>query len=122
MDTVTMNPAAAPDKAQVYRKVVKQAICAVAATIPSDEDVHTVCAFDEQRDQYLLLCIGWSGQKRHRSIILYLRVRAGKIWIEHDMIEDGITPALLEAGVPKEDIVLGFQPPSMRKYTEFAEG
>jgi hypothetical protein len=33
-----------------------------------------------------------------------------KIWIQQDETEDGIASDLLEAGVPKEDIVLGFRP------------
>ncbi|MFN0112370.1 MAG: element excision factor XisI family protein, partial [Blastocatellia bacterium] len=31
-----------------------------------------------------------------------------------------IATDLEEAGVPKEDIVLGFQPPKVRPYTEYA--
>ncbi len=40
--------------------------------------------------------------------------------IEEDWTEGGIATDLLEAGVPKEDIVLAFHPPKMRPYTEFA--
>jgi hypothetical protein len=36
------------------------------------------------------------------------------------LTEDGIATDLLEAGVPKEDIVLAFHAPEMRPYTEFA--
>jgi hypothetical protein len=36
------------------------------------------------------------------------------------MTEDGIANRLLEAGVPKEDIVLAFQPPEFRRHSEFA--
>lgn len=34
--------------------------------------------------------------------------------------EEGIANELLRKGVPKEDIVLAFHPPDVRKYTEFA--
>jgi XisI protein len=34
--------------------------------------------------------------------------------------EDDIAEDLVIAGVPKEDIVWGFQPPLMRKYTSYA--
>ena len=36
------------------------------------------------------------------------------------MTEEGITTDLLQAGVPKEDIVLAFQAPEERQFTEFA--
>jgi hypothetical protein len=41
-----------------------------------------------------------------------------KVWIEEDMTDLAIAE-LVEAGVPK-DIVLGFQAPEPRKYTDFA--
>ena len=43
-----------------------------------------------------------------------------KIWIQRDGIEDGITDELVEAGIPKDKIVLGFQPPSVRPHTGYA--
>lgn len=36
------------------------------------------------------------------------------------MTEDGLALDLVHAGVPKEDIVLAFQPPDMRQFTECA--
>jgi hypothetical protein len=49
-----------------------------------------------------------------------VRLCHGKFWIEDDMTEEGIATDLLQAGVPKEDIVLAFQPPEARQFTEFA--
>lgn len=37
-----------------------------------------------------------------------------------DGTEDGIAPELIQSGIPKEDIVLGFHEPSIRQYTGFA--
>lgn len=51
--------------------------------------------------------------------MVYLRIQNGKIWVEEDWTQ-GIVNDLLEAGVPHEDIVLGFQHPSKRLLTEFA--
>ncbi len=39
---------------------------------------------------------------------------------QNDSREEGIATELVEAGVPKEDIVLGFQPAKERPYTGFA--
>ncbi len=36
------------------------------------------------------------------------------------MTEDGIATALLEQGIPKREIVLGFQPLYVREQMEFA--
>ncbi len=43
-----------------------------------------------------------------------------KVWIQCDETEEGIATDLMEAGISKEDIVLGFRYPKVRKYTGFA--
>ena len=47
-------------------------------------------------------------------------LKDGKIWVQHDGIEDGVTNDLLEAGVKQEEIVLAFFLPSERKHLPFA--
>jgi hypothetical protein len=77
--------------------------------------------FDPERDHYQLVNVGWKPNgDRNYGCILHLDIKDGKIWVQHDGTEDGITDALLALGVPKEDIVLAFHTPSMRKYTGFA--
>jgi hypothetical protein len=41
-------------------------------------------------------------------------------WIEKDNTEDGVAPELVEAGIPKSQIVLAFRPPEVRKHTDYA--
>ncbi len=41
-----------------------------------------------------------------------------KIWVQQNMTEMRIAQKLVDLGVPKQDIVLGFQPPEIRQYTE----
>jgi hypothetical protein len=110
------------DKVSRYRTLIKQLLTGLADLSKGqpDDGVETVCAFDETRDQYLLLNVGWQGNRRQRGMPLYLRIRGGKIWVEEDWTEEGIANALLRAGVPKQDIVLGFHAPHMRELTEFA--
>jgi hypothetical protein len=51
---------------------------------------------------------------------VHIEVIDGKIWIQEDGIEHGIVTDLERAGIPKNDIVLGFQPPDVRPLTEYA--
>lgn len=48
-------------------------------------------------------------------------ITAGKIWIQYDGTEVGIANQLVELGVPKQDIILAFHKPSVRKYTDFGD-
>lgn len=46
-----------------------------------------------------------------------MEIKDGKIWIERDGTEIGVANELVEAGVPKQDIVLAFKAPYKRKFT-----
>ena len=79
--------------------------------------------FDVQRDRYQLVHVGWTEREsRNYGCLLHLDIKDGKIWIHHDGTEEGIADRLVALGVPKQDIVLAFLPPSMRKYSDFAVG
>ncbi len=76
---------------------------------------------DDTQKSYLLLKNGWEGNKYIHHAPIHLEIINGKIWIQNDDTEEGIADDLLEAGVPKKQIILGFKPPSsVRPYTEFA--
>ncbi|GET36719.1 XisI protein [Microseira wollei] len=78
--------------------------------------------FDSDRDRYLVLNLGWLELNRVFGCIVYIQIKDGKIWIERDGTEVGIANELVAAGVPKNDIVLAFQAPYKREFTEFAVG
>ena len=82
--------------------------------------VESLFVCDTQHDIYLLMDDGWSQGKRVRNTYLSLRLRNDKIYVEEDWTDSSIVDDLLASGVPKEDIVLAWQPPEMRQYTEFA--
>ena len=75
---------------------------------------------DETHGQYQLMRVGWHGESRIRKQIFYVRLKNGKFWIEEDWTEEGIANELVRLGVPRSEIVLAFNPPEMRPYTEFA--
>ena len=113
------------DNLNSYRELIKRILSDLAALIndqhPSSQSgVDCECVFDDEHGHYLLVKVGWTGGRRVRATTLHLRLRNGKIWIEEDMTEEGIATELMARDVPKEDIVLAFQSPQMRKHTEFA--
>lgn len=110
------------DKRAHYRDLIKQILTDYAELLAKQPEpgIETLLSFDEVRDQYLWLQTGWSKKHRVYGITLHVRLQNGKIWIEQDWTEDGIATDLLNAGVPREDIVLGFCEPELRAETEFA--
>lgn len=110
------------DRLNRYRNLIKQYIndYAVPAQNESSDGVETLAFFDETRDQYMLVNVGWHNGRREENISLFARIKNGKVWIEDDWTQDGLGNILVEAGVPKEDIVLAFLSPREREMSEFA--
>lgn len=77
-------------------------------------DVETEIVSDDANGQYMVVRVGWRGEKRVRRPTFYLRLKNGKIWVEEDWTKDGIAQELIDAGVPRSAIVLAFQPPFVR--------
>jgi XisI protein len=75
---------------------------------------------DPDRNHFMLFDVGWQQQRRVHGCITHVQIINDKIWIQRDGIEDGITDELVEAGISKDKIVLGFQPPSVRPHTGYA--
>ncbi len=109
------------DKLTHYQKLIKQILTEyqrISAQV-TVFDIDEVLMFDDERSHYLWFNIGWKQGKRVKSISVYIRIKNEKIYIEEDWTEEGIATELMELGVQNNDIVLAFQPPEVRKYTEF---
>ncbi len=83
-------------------------------------DIQTEAIFDRTRDRYVLMNVGWHNKRRVHGSLVHIDIIDGKLWIQRDGLEHGVATELLEAGIPKDRIVLAFKPLAMRPYTEFA--
>ena len=108
------------DRQADYRRMIKQVLHDHAQIRYSHGEIERLAVCDEENDSYLVLAIGWDENRRVHSVVFHLRIRDGKIWIEEDSTENGVAGELMELGVPKDQIVLGFHSPFKRQYTEFA--
>ena len=105
-----------------YASLVKKALSEYVrlATKRPNPDYDVITIFDDDSQQYLVLDVGWEDNKRIQRLVLHVAIHDGKIWVEEDWTEDGVAMYFLEHDVPNDHIVLGFQSPMMRPYTEFA--
>ncbi|NDJ16839.1 XisI protein [Myxacorys almedinensis] len=119
-------------KLEHYRETVQKALSDYAQMrfgSSSRPDLEIQTLFDCQHDHYYLAYVGWQNDssasqsvRRVYSPLLHLDIKNEKIWLQLNTTEDDITEDLIKLGVPKEDIVLGFHPPQMRQFTDFAVG
>ncbi|MDJ1174634.1 XisI protein [Roseofilum capinflatum] len=107
------------DKLEFYRETIEKILRRHADMPYSYGEIDEHVIIDRERNHFLLFDVGWQQERRVHGCITHLQIIDGKIWIQRDGIEDGVTEELLEAGVPKSDIVLGFQPPEVRPYTGY---
>ncbi|MDQ3815913.1 MAG: XisI protein [Armatimonadota bacterium] len=108
------------DRIEHYREIVKDLIREYAACKPSYGQVEVEAVLDDDIGHYTLTYTGWIGDERINGDVIHIDIRDDKIWVQHDGTNIGIVDELLEAGVPKEHIVLGWLSPSERQQLNFA--
>ena len=77
---------------------------------------------DLEHGQFQVMLIGWKGTTRYHSVLVHIAIRGDLIWVEDDNTELEIANRLVEQGIPKDRIVLGFHAPYKRPLTGFATG
>jgi hypothetical protein len=108
------------DRVELLRQAAKEVVRKYAGFTPNYGDIEVDTVFDDDGGHYQLWNIGWQNKRRIHGCVLHLVLKNGKIWVQHDGIEDGITNDLLEAGVRQDEIVLAFFTPAERKHLPFA--
>jgi hypothetical protein len=105
-----------------YQEYIQQLLTKYAARDSGEDGVEAQTIFDTKHNHYQLIYVGWHNRRRIYGPVMHLDIKDGKIWIQWNGTEDDIAAELVEMGVPKQDIVLGFHTPHMRQFTDFAVG
>ena len=100
----------AMDTSTRERDIVKQVIQRYAQFKPSHGDIRLDTVFDDTQNRYALMQVGWDRGRRVRGNLICVTLSEGKVWVEYDGMEQGITKDLIAAGIPPERIVLAFLP------------
>ncbi|OUL29663.1 XisI protein [Nostoc sp. RF31YmG] len=108
------------DRLAQYREIVKQLLISYAEIGSPDPDVETQIVFDTDHDHYQLMNVGWKNQRRIYGCFLHIDIKDGKVWLQHNGTEDEVAEELVNLGIPKQDIVIGFHSPFKRQFTEYA--
>lgn len=106
-------------KVENYRENVKQLLTKYSQYKPSYGEVEVEEIFDIERDRYQLVSVGWNNQRRVYGCMMHVDIKDDKIWIQQNTTEVDIATELVEMGIPKHDIVIGFHTPKMRQLTDF---
>lgn len=110
------------EKVKKYEQVITQFLEEFVedklSRLPKSVDNQIV--IDREHGHYQLLRIGWDEKDYIVSLLFHFDIKNEKIWIQQNSTETLVADYFTERGVPKSDIVLGFQPEYARPYTGFA--
>ena len=111
------------DKIKTYQNIIIRLLEEYAGIPPSYlTSLRDELIVNTQYNHFQLITVGWKGNQFVYGAIFHLEIIDGKIWIQQNKnnSEAKLTDEFLERGVPKSDIVLDFQHPSVRVHSGFA--
>ncbi len=108
------------DTVGAYRRIIQEVLRPYTQIPYAHGDIQCKPVFDTEHNSYVLLTVGWDGARRVHGCLVHIEIIDGKVWVQRDDTDNGVTYDLVEAGIPKNQIVLGFQEPMVRPYTEYA--
>ncbi|NMF56678.1 XisI protein [Pseudanabaena yagii] len=107
------------DKLENYRQIIRNVLLPYTKITYANVPVRNIAVFDDEHGQYLIMSDGWDGVRHLHGCLIHIEIIGNHLWVQRDGTEDGITDELVASGIPKQDIVLGFQEPAVRKYTGY---
>jgi len=103
------------EKVIQYKNIVRTLLEEIAAMSPSTEEVETQVIMDEERGHYLLFAVGWEKSRWIYFTFFHVDVKPdGRVWLQHDGTDLRVAEQLIKRGIPKNNIVVGFQAPFVR--------
>ncbi len=109
------------DKTTRYESIIIELLAEYADFWGSGNGIKRCVITDKNNHTYQLMSYGWQDGKRYiHNIAFHLELIGDKIWIHQNNTEAMIADELMEKGVSRKDIVLGFIPDKDRIYTGFA--
>lgn len=106
-------------RVEKYPTLIKELLSQYSSVETPRNDVDVQLIFDEKRDHYQWLNVGWDGSNRIYRSIIHIDIKEGKIWLQQNLTDLDPAEDLVNLGVPRQDIILGLQPPFKRPYTDY---
>ena len=103
-----------------YPDIIKRLLMEYASIPRAYGQIEMETIFDDAQQRYELLAVGWDGRRRVHGCVIHLDIKGEKVWLQHDGTDAKIAEQLVEMGISKDRLVLGFQPEHVRPDTGFA--
>ena len=109
------------EKIEKYEKAIVDYLKDYAAAYQQDKEdsLRTEIVADRQSYHYQLVRVGWKDRKYHHYCLFHFDIIDEKVWVQANNTEEMVGDELIKRGIPRQDIILGFQPDYARKYSGF---
>jgi XisI protein len=104
------------------RQIVLQVMQELAGQSLQQQPEGAQLVLDTTNDHYLYLHLDWHDLERLYTSYVHIDIIDNLLWLQRDRTDLDVANRLVEAGIPKDQIVLAFHAPYKRKYTGFATG
>jgi XisI protein len=109
------------DKIAKYQQVISGLLNEYAAIKKTvTPDIKAQVMMDRENNHYQLLSLGWHNNRFVYNVSFHFDIIDEKIWIQQNNTDVLIADELMERGVEKSDIVLGFISEKARGYSGYA--
>lgn len=95
------------DNSLIYAEILTRVLRKASTVQPRLQTLQIRSVCDSDSGQFLILATGWEKSVWVDTILFHARLEDGKVVIEDDNFEEGLTDALITAGIATEDIITG---------------
>ncbi len=97
-----------------YQNCIKHLLSEYESLRTEETDIELI--FDDERQRYLVMRVGWVHHKRIHLCLVHIELRNNTIIIQANNTEEQLDDELVEMGIPREDIRLGLLPTDVQEY------
>jgi hypothetical protein len=107
-------------KIKKYQKILIEFLTEQASYRISNSELENQIIVDKENHHYQLMRIGWRKNRYVRACPFHFDIKDGKVWIQQNRTDIEVGEELIERGIPKSDIVIGFLPEEIRSSSGYA--
>lgn len=93
-----------------YADILKKTVQSATVNQPRLQAIKLYPVCDMDSGHFLILATGWDKQRWLDTVVFHARLVENQVVIEEDNCEEGLTSALIAAGIKREDITTSLKP------------
>lgn len=109
------------EKIAQYKQIIQKELeYRQSIKIYNGPDLSRHLIINADKTEFVLLDVGWFNKRYISDLVFHIEIKNQKIWIHEDNTDIDIASVLVNEGIPKCDIVLGFLPNYAKELSEYA--